>query len=190
MEAGVQSDVWAVHVTRLDDFSPVTEGSLTLLWQSATGDSDSLTVDQPARPGIFLPTPTIESAGTYDVYVIVGGPQLQDRIPAGRIEVYSDHTDVPHDAQNAVDNSISFLKEQQWPIEFGMTTVTERNVRSSFDVLGTVEAAAGRMAEVAATVDGLLHTESNLETPFEGSLVTKGDILVAPTEATPIQFVL
>ncbi|NNE71137.1 MAG: hypothetical protein HKN29_12345, partial [Rhodothermales bacterium] len=37
MVAGQPSEPWAIHVTRLSDFSPITEGPLTLAFQAEDG---------------------------------------------------------------------------------------------------------------------------------------------------------
>jgi RND family efflux transporter MFP subunit len=175
--AGLQSAPWAIHVTRMDDFSPVTEGSLTLAFRDQEGTVYTTRSEEPARPGIYTPGPTLPAPGTYDLVVAVDGPRLTDRIRAGRVEVVADSTALPHEEEVA-DESISFLKEQQWSIDFAVVEARADDIQSSVPVSGTIRAASGRSALVTAPVSGLARADINLSAPAEGQRVTSGDLLV------------
>lgn len=185
MIAGAARVPWAIHLTRLGDFKPVTEGSLTLRFRKEAGQGYMVRSEAPTRPGIFVPAPSLPEPGVYRVIIDVDGPQLTDRIDAGRITVYASEAEVPHDDAADAGNAISFLKEQQWPIAFGVARVDRRAVARTLVVHGTIHPAAGQMAEVAAPVSGLLLAEANLHAPAAGDPVRKGQTLavIAPAAA-------
>ena len=183
MIAGAAGTAWAIHLTRLNDFKPVTEGRLTLRFRRQGGQGFMVRSEAPARPGIFVPAPSLPDPGTYRVIIDVESPELTDRIDAGEIIVYPSEAEVPHEAAVAGDASISFLKEQQWPIDFGVAKAEPREVAHTLSVTGSIHPAAGQMAEVAAPVSGLLLAEANLRAPVAGDPVRQGQTLavIAPT---------
>ncbi len=181
MVAGVKAP-WGIHLTRLSDFKPVTEGSLILRFRGQAGQGFMVKSEAPSRPGIFVPAPSLPEPGVYRVIIDVDSPQLTDRIDAGQITVYATEADVPHDDAADAGSAISFLKEQQWPIEFGVEKVERRAVARTIAVNGTILPAAGQMAEVAAPVSGLLLAQANLRAPAPGDPVRPGQTLavIAP----------
>lgn len=101
MIAGEPSEPWAIHLTRLLDFSSVTEGTLTLAFRGPDGTVYTTRSEAPARPGIYTPTPQLPQPGSYELVVDVSGPQLQDRIRVGEIEVYAGEDAVPHQEERS-----------------------------------------------------------------------------------------
>ena len=182
MIAGGPGAPWAVHVTRLEDFSPVTEGVLTLAFRSPDGTVFTTRSEAPARPGIFMPAPQLPAPGEYDLVVDIDGVQLKDRIRAGTVQVYASDADAPPEEEGG-EGAISFLKEQQWPIEFGTAPAIQREVRVSVEASGVISAAANRLAEVTSPVSGLASFESNAAAPAAGDRVQRGGRLMtlAPT---------
>lgn len=180
--AGERSDPWAVHVTRMSDFSPVTSGSLTLAFRASDGTVFTTKTDAPARAGIFTPTPMLPEAGTYDLVVDVSGPELRDRIRAGRVRVYAQGEEVapPHDHTDG----ISYLKEQQWTTDFAVEVATERAIGRSVEVVGEIVPAGDRIVQVAAPVSGLAVAASNRRAPTEGEMVAAGQELATLAPAT------
>ena len=182
MVAGAPGESWAIHVTRLSDFKPVTEGSLSLHLQKQEGQDHPFISEAPTRPGIFLPAPSLPEPGVYRVIMEVHSPQLTDRIDAGEITVYASEAEIPHEEEVDGGGSISFLKEQQWPIVFGVEKVERRAVARTLAVSGALLPAAGHMAEVAVPVSGLLLAQANLRAPSPGDPVRQGQTLalIAP----------
>lgn len=182
MVAGAAGTLWAVHLTRLSDFKPVTEGSLTLRFRGQGGQGFMVRSEAPAQPGLFVPAPSLPEPGVYRVIIDVDSPQLTARIDAGSVTVYASEAEVPHDEAVASEATIRFAKEQQWPIDFEVAKVALRAVAHTFAVSGTVRPAAGQMADVAAPVSGLLLADANLRAPAAGDAVRQGQTLavIAP----------
>src|SRR5262249_8033603 len=81
--------------------------------------------------------------------------------------------------------TISFLKEQQWSMEFATGVVTERALRESLKVPAEVRPRTGGEAEITAPVSGRLSASSPL--PAVGTSVGRGQTLVSllPRTANP-----
>lgn len=173
--AGQPSEPWAVHVTRLSDFSPVTEGALRLRFERREGGAFVTESEAPVRPGIFTPTPTIPEPGIYRLVVEVEGPQLTDRIVSGAVQVFASADEAPH-PPDPPGGAISFLKEQQWPIDFRVAEAEVRGVERSIEARGEVVPAAGAEATVTAPVDGIIRAS---RPPGEGQAVRAGQTLAA-----------
>ncbi len=173
--AGEVGGSWAIHVTELENFQPVTEGGLTLLFSGLDGFVQEIRTEAPIRPGIYTPAPSLAQAGVYSLTMLVDGPQVQDRIEVGKIQVYASIDDVPVD--DDAGGGISFLKEQQWPIDFSVVTAERRELETAIQVNGDVLPVPGKMAKVAAPIDGLVLAEANLTAPVSGDRVKIGQIL-------------
>lgn len=170
MIAGGPGEPWAVHVTKLADFSPVSEGILTLAFRAPDGQVYTTSSQAPARPGIYAPSPVLPEAGTYDLVMDIEGPSLSDRISAGEVQVYASEDDLPPASEEHA-GGISFLKEQQWQIDFDVARAEEREIPYTISVSGEIVPAAGRLAQVSAPVSGLALARSNLGAPSPGERV-------------------
>ncbi|MDX1385697.1 MAG: hypothetical protein R3190_18745, partial [Thermoanaerobaculia bacterium] len=136
LTAGEKSEPWAVHLTRLDDFSPVTEGTLTAAFRGPGGTVYTTEATAPIRPGIYAIAPSLPAPGSYDVVMVVEGPQLADRIPAGRVEVLPPGSDPPQPPEPP--DGISFLKEQQWVIDFAVARAETGDVPVAVAAVGEI----------------------------------------------------
>ena len=175
MIAGQTSAPWAVHVTRLDGYRPLTEGTLTLRFRRPDGAAYVHTVEGPPEPGLFTPQPSIPEAGTFRLFAVVEGPQVQDTIEVGDLTVYESASAAPAPEGGAAE--ISYAKEQQWETAFGVAKARERSIRRSIDAPGTIEPVAGQFAQVSAPVSGLTPARANLDMPAPGDRVREGQTL-------------
>jgi RND family efflux transporter MFP subunit len=175
MVAGQESAPWAVHVTRLDEHRPLTDGTLTLRFRRPDGAAYVHTVEGLPEPGIFAPQPTIPETGTFRLFAVVEGPQAQDTVEVGDLTVYESTSAAP--APEGRSAEISYLKEQQWETAFGVAEARERSVQRSIEAPGTIEPVAGRHAKVSAPVSGLTPARANLDMPAPGDRVQEGQTL-------------
>lgn len=183
MIAGGPGEPWAIHVTRLADYSPISEGVLTLAFRGPGGQVYTTTSQAPARPGIYTPAPTLPEPGTYELVIDLQSPRLTDRIRTGQIEVYAAQEEVPA-AEEPAGGGITFLKEQQWPIDFGVARAEERQIPYTIEVSGEIVPASGRVAEVSAPVSGLALAGSNLSAPAAGERVSAGQAMAVLSPTT------
>ena len=175
MIAGEGSTPWAVHVTRLDGYRPLTEGALTLRFRRPDGAAYVHTVEGPSSPGLFTPRPRIPETGTFRLFMIVEGAQVQDTVEVGDLAVYESPSAAPTPETGSPD--ISYLKEQQWETTFSVSEAQTRSVQRSVEAAGTIEPVAGQFAKVSAPVSGLTPARANLNMPAPGDRVREGQTL-------------
>lgn len=182
LEAGVRSDPWAIHVTALSDYRPVTEGTLTLRFRRPDGAAYVHTADAPSRPGIFTPQPEIPEAGTFRLFAIVQSPAVRDTVEVGDVTVHASAADANVSSDEP---EISFLKEQQWKTDFGVARAREQSVRASIVVPGAIQPVPDRYAQVAAPVAGRVPAERAADLPAPGDRVRAGQMLgvLAPSSS-------
>lgn len=175
---------FAIHLTRLDNFKAVTEGEVIVELRSGGRVVETFRTDKPSRPGIFGVDVKPAQAGKRDLVITLRSATLTDEQHAGRVEVFSDQAAaVAHAASLEEPDGISFLKEQQWVMDFATGVAGERAVRESIRVPARISARPGGEADVAAPIDGRLVTVADLST---GATVARGQQLarILPAPAT------
>lgn len=75
------------HVTAHTDFSPLVEGTVSVVLVDSGGTEVSFSKDEPTRPGIFSIDVVPEKAGEFDLVFRVETPNRREDIPAGRVRV-------------------------------------------------------------------------------------------------------
>lgn len=176
MVAGREGEPWAIHVTILDGYRPVTDGQLTLRFNGPEGRTETFTAETPSRPGIFTPAPSLPAAGTYQLVMEISGPQISERVEVGDMQVYRPDEHLPH-VEESVGGAITFLKEEQWEVPFAVAEAREQQMYSSLQVHGKLVPAAGKLAHASAPVSGLVRVEENRRAPAPGDRVEEGDAL-------------
>lgn len=84
----------------------------------------------------------------------------------------------------AQEETIAFLKEQQWTLDFGTAVIEDRRLKSSLGVPAEVIPRSGGQAEVTVPFDGRI-VASDL--PVIGAAITRGQVLasVLPPTSSP-----
>src|SRR5687768_380066 len=113
-----QYALFAVHGTRLSDFSAMTAGRPRLEF---TGESGGTPIvqngNEPSRPGVFRVEGAAPAAGVYRWALIVDAPDFSDRHDLGAITVFADPRAAVQDAERHGEEdatAIAYLKEPQW----------------------------------------------------------------------------
>jgi membrane fusion protein, heavy metal efflux system len=182
---------FAIHLTRLDSFKALTAGRVEVHLSGMSGPAEVFTVDAPSRPGIFGVDVTPAREGSREMAIVLRLPGLDDEHHVGAVTVYRDQAAArgapAPDAPAA--ESISFLKEQQWALDFGTAVIGVAPVRESVRVPAVVVARPGGAADVVAPIDGRLARVAEL---MPGSEVTAGEELarVQPPPSAPAELPL
>jgi membrane fusion protein, heavy metal efflux system len=151
--------LFAVHLTRLADFKPLTAGKPSLEFTPESGGMPIvLPGNEPSRPGAFrieaLPPP----AGRYRWALRVQAPDLEDRHDLGTVTVFPDRAAAIQAASSLKGEddpaAIAYLKEQQWTNQFATASAAERELRSAVRVPAAIEPLTGGEAMVAAPAAG------------------------------------
>jgi len=167
----------AIHVTDLADFSPLSAGEAVV---SLRGEDGRVLEFRggPSRPGIFGVDLDVEHPGVYDMSLRVDAPDLQDLHELGQVTVHATTASLPAEAEES--EAISFLKEQQWTLEFGTTIVAARGIRPGVTVPATVQTRPGGDALLTSPVSG--RVDPTTRVPVPGAAVRAGAVLarIAP----------
>src|SRR5438128_11240581 len=92
--------VFAVHLTRLSDFQPLTAGRPRVEFTpEAGGASKAVPGSEPSRPGAFRVEGSMPPAGRYRWALVIEAPGLSDRHELGAVTVYGDEQTASADAE-------------------------------------------------------------------------------------------
>ncbi len=173
---------FAVHLTDITDFAPLRSGKITLRFQPRGGGEQVVVVqDVPRSPGIYGPSPEFKRPGIYDLTLIVASPQARDSLSIPGLRVYANAKEAPKE-ESGGEGGIPFLKEQQWKTPGFRTDFAKRgSVLESFEASGQVVPAAGRLAQVAAPIAGLIDVGSVASSPSPGQQVRRGQVIALLT---------
>lgn len=176
------------HVTRLGDFSPLTEGRVEIVLAGTSG-GQSFGSDEPVRPGIYEIELNPGAAGEYDLLFRITTPSGTEEIRGGRVRVGT--ADDPGSIVRAPAPKgatgggapVDFLKEQQWSSEFGTDWVRSGRLPVSSPGLARVRPPAGGEAAITAPFDAVVRPAGDW--PFPGFRVAGGGPLfqLVPTVA-------
>jgi RND family efflux transporter MFP subunit len=173
-----QSAIYAVHLTRLSDFSAMTTGRPRIEFTPESGGAPVvLQGNPPSRPGVYRVEGAAPRQGRYTWALVIEAPDLSDRHDLGEITVFGDEASAFADAEkHAVEDAaaIAYLKEPQWTNGFGTVPVGDGEVRASLRVPATVHPLPGGEALVAAPAAGRFTAG---ELPSIGERVQAGQVL-------------
>jgi membrane fusion protein, heavy metal efflux system len=148
---------FAIHLTRLDTFKALTEGNVEVQLEGGSTQPEVFRVDAPSRPGIFGVDVKPAHAGKRQLVIVLRAAGLNDEHRVGDVDVHPNAEAARAAAPAGEDAAgISFLKEQQWSLDFGTALVKEQAVRESIRVPARIEARPAGAADVVAPIDGRL----------------------------------
>ncbi len=182
---------FAVHLSDMKDFKPVIRGRLTCIFKKAGGESVTAIAKASRYPGIFRPVVKFKQAGVYTMQLKLQGRQVSDVINVPGIRVYADHDATPHSvARDSGEELITFLKEQQWKMDFRTEPIGKHTLSSSVQAVGEILPRPQMHTEVPAPVNGVILADQNAGLPSVGQWVSKNDILavISPPANTESSF--
>ncbi|MEO5741754.1 MAG: efflux RND transporter periplasmic adaptor subunit, partial [Vicinamibacterales bacterium] len=174
---------FSIHLTRLDTFKPLTEGHVEV--QLRGGDAPEIfSVDSPSRPGIFGVDVRPAKSGKRELVIVLRSAGVQDEHQVGPVQVHSDSAAARAAGAPEQAAGISFLKEQQWALDFGTSVVRQEAVQESIRVPAQIAPRPDGSADVVAPIDGRLVMAA---AGSVGSPVSRGQELarLQPTAAVP-----
>lgn len=167
-----------IHVTVLSDFSPLRQGSVTIVLRGPAGEQSFAGTFN--RDGIVDVTIAPAREGVYDLFFRIDSAAGREEIPGGKVKVgnkdapggLAEEPPPPHGAVVSEDaTETSFLKEQQWKTEFATTWVREGIVRRSLRGPARVQPAGGGEVVLTAPVDAVVTSQP---WPHIGLAVARG----------------
>lgn len=180
--AGVKGR-FAVHFTSLETFKPQKAGKVEVILRPKDGPSEVFSATGPSRPGIFGVDVQPKASGEYEFSVTLSAADVTDRHDLGAVTVYPDAKAAAHEDKTATEETVAFLKEQQWALDFATEVIKERPAREVLRVPAEISPSVGGEAEVTAPFSGRLASSS---LPPIGTAVQKGQVLatiMSPTSS-------
>jgi membrane fusion protein, heavy metal efflux system len=172
-----EESAFAAHVTRLDDFKPISEGTLTVVLSGGGQPDERFEVAAPAAPGIFKPVARPRVPGMRMLTVSVNAPGLQDRHELGQVTVFQNTPAALQAMKKSTEDSlIKFLKEQQWQVDFATAPVAPRPMRETVSATGIIRGTASGSAQLVAPVSGQI-AAAGRNFPHVGTTLARGDVL-------------
>ena len=166
-----------IHLTDLKNFKAVKEGLLTAVFTNENENKISIKEDKPARDGIYIPTVVFEEPGNYQMAIYLRGKQVSDQIIVKDVIVYTSDNDIPH-GDESPHTEISFLKEQQWKIDFAIEPVTKRKMHQFVIATGEIKAKPELFSKVVSPIKGIILSKNNQNLKTIGGYVKKGEYLL------------
>jgi hypothetical protein len=130
------------------------KGSVSVRLAREGDEPEVFSASAPSRPGIFGLDVQPRQAGQYNMTVSLTSPGLDDTHELGALVVYASEKEIPPEPQKPAEERISFLKEQQWSLEFGTALAAEREMRESLRVSGEVRPRSGGDVQITAPISG------------------------------------
>ena len=175
---------FAIHLTRLSDFKPVSTGRSEVKLTYDDGKSESFSTNAPSKAGIFGVTVKPGRSGKVTLEIRLQSAELSDAHTLQAVPVFSTLAQAPTGEEAATEEMLSFLKEQQWALDFGTELAKPAMLRESLVVPAEVTPRSGGEVSVTAPLAGRLTGESF---PGIGTRVAQGQVLgaVIPPTAVP-----
>lgn len=162
------------HFTRLSDFKPLEAGTLSVTL-SAGGKSQSVSVSELAKPGIFSLEMEPQTLGKATLTFVVSAQGVKDTLVVRGLEVYDDEHEAHHEAEEQKISSptaVTFTKEQSWQVDFATAMPQVIPFGQSVQTVAQVQSAQGDMMTVVARTNGIVRfAGSNL---VEGREIAQG----------------
>ena len=163
-----------IHLTRLSDFKPVTEGGLKLVFTPVAGEPLTFTLPAPTRSGIYKVEATLANPGKYALKLITDGKGFADEITASEVQVLN-KGEKAADGHAGGEGAIAYLKEQQWIVDFMVAQPVKKELNSFLAATGELVPVSNAEATVSAPLSGIISTTRPL--PFIGKKVAKGEVV-------------
>ncbi len=163
-----------IHLTRLADFKPVTEGGLKMVFTPAAGEPVTFTMPAPTRAGIYKAETTLANPGKYTLKLITDGKGFADEITVSEVHVLN-KGEKPAEGHKGGEGAIAYLKEQQWVVDFMVGQPVKKDLGSFVTATGELVPVSNAEATVAAPLSGIISTTRQL--PFIGKKVAKGEVV-------------
>ncbi|MBL7008492.1 MAG: HlyD family efflux transporter periplasmic adaptor subunit, partial [Planctomycetes bacterium] len=166
----------AVHVTRLADGAPRTEGPLRMVLRLGEATVERH-LEAPARPGIYLDDFVLPEPGAWTWSIEVDGDRPQ--LPEVRAHADEGELAAAAAALGGEPDGVTMLKEQQWPLRLLTARASIRPLQQRFPATVVAATCPGHSAQVLSPMTGQLLPvgDGSEDWPELGSHVAGGDLL-------------
>jgi RND family efflux transporter MFP subunit len=172
-----ESARFLIHLTNLRDFSAVKNSPLTIDIYQGEVKVLSHVETRPSREGIYTPDITLNTTGYHTMVLSLSGDEIRDTIRIDSIRVYAKAGEIAAEHHQST-AAISFLKEQQWKIDFSTQPVHEKSMHGSISVTGVILPLPRNLAKIISPFEGMIHLKNNGRLLSLGTYVRQGERLL------------
>ncbi len=170
---------FAAHLTDLKSFKPVSGDLVVTKLTRKDGHAITSRTPTPIIPGIYRPMITPDKPGVYRLTFHRSDPKDESRsdtVDAGEVIVVETQEALPEPETDAGSGGITFLKEQQWVIDFETEIVKKKTLNAMLRLHAEVEPTAEGTVEIVAPIGGRI-LPARKGVPAPGQKVSAGEIL-------------
>ena len=154
----------------MDTFKPFKEGRVEACLTFSNQKKECFSVDAPAFEGIFKPVAVPSQSGFAELDIRVEQGNIIQTHKLGKFQIYNSYEQIPVNSEEEADDGISYLKEQQWKVEFATQIATKKLLRESVSTFAKTEVPSNQEYVLSAPVAGIVTPISELSV---GSKVDK-----------------
>lgn len=166
------------HLTWLDNYEPVTEGTLTAELTWPDGSKDTAEAGPSDVEGIFRPLLTASKSGKAKLRLVLDTSRGVSSHDLGEVTVWATSEEGAEAApeETEIDGAIAFTKEVQWRIPFMTRAARTTELAETVPVTVDVQMQPQAEAIVSAPVDGIVRAPRVYSS---GSFVRRGQTLAS-----------
>ncbi len=169
-----QSSAILAHLTFLDNFQPLNNGSITLrLIVGSKGIRQP--IDEPVRSGIYSFSMVPVASGNGKLIFDIKNAKGESKIIVEDIYVYKDAHDAIYEAEEQLlsdPNGIVFTKEQSWKVDFSTIEVAREDFGQVIKTAAMIRPSQSDKVSIVARTGGIVvFAGDNI---FEGTAVRAG----------------
>ncbi len=175
-----------VHVSRLEDYSPLEDGEIEMVLASSTGE-EIFRAEKPQTPGIFRLLVEPQASEELALSFRIRTPEASEEIRGGRVRVGTKESPggllvAPAPKGGNGGEPLNFLKEKQWRSHFSTSWVRRGELAESIEGPARLRPPAGGEAMLSSPLDGVVHgppgetkrSNTSGAWPFPGQRVSRG----------------
>lgn len=144
---------FVVHYTKLSDFKPITDGSLTIELNGSI--KEKIYVEKISRAGIFIKRFTPQGTGDVNIQFIYDNGSFFDTIKVDSQKCYPSMHDAQHDEIPA-EEGIIYLKEEAWKVDFALKQINLTDFSETAKATGKVLNIPSEEIAVTASSAGIV----------------------------------
>jgi cobalt-zinc-cadmium efflux system membrane fusion protein len=166
------------HLTWLDSYDPVTDGTLTAELTWPNGSIDTAEAGPSDVEGIFRPLLTASKSGEARLRLVLNNPRGVSSHDLGKVTVYATSEQGAEAAppETEIEGAIAFTKEVQWRIPFMTAPAVMAELAETVPVTVDVQMQPQAEAIVSAPVDGIVRASRVYSS---GTYVRRGQTLAS-----------
>lgn len=163
-----------IHLTDMDKMEPIENIEIKIEFTGTEKFIPSKILVE--KPGIFGVPVKFMKAGKYNLAVSFIYNNAEYQFNYTDFTVAENEGEVKHNHSEST-GQISFLKEQQWRMDFATEPVQYKSLQNNIKVNGELMYKPGNFAKICSPLSGLISSK-NFRIPDLGSYVKKGQILI------------